>query len=83
MRKLKLEITKPYRVPTVENRPLKYKSVTTSAKILLTDKPLYDGEIFYQRNPFWISCAGDTEFGVMKLARHAWLGSQVLEIKSN
>lgn len=82
--KRKPEITKPYRVPIkVDNRPLPYKSVKTSARILLPDKPLYNGEIVSQKNPFTITCYGDTEFGVMKLVRHEWPGSQILEIKSN
>lgn len=82
-RKQNPEITKPYRVPiNIDNKPLPYKSHTTHARILLPDKPLYDGDVVSQKNPFTITCYGDTEFGLMKLVRHEWPSSQVLEIKN-
>lgn len=76
-----IPIVKPYKVPlNIDNKPLPYKSLTTDCKILLTDKPLYSGEIRSQLNPFSIRLCGGSEFAVMQLARKEWPNGQVLEI---
>lgn len=83
MRKLKSEITKPYRISlVVDNKPLvENRSTNHSCQVQRLDRPLYDGEQKYNHNPFWVTLLGGTEFELMKLVRREFSPAQVIEIK--
>ena len=75
--------TKPYKVQLqVDNKKL-IQRVGEQTSIHIHDhaRPTYSGEIVYQRNPFWITLAGGSEFALMRLARLEYPKGQVLEIK--
>jgi hypothetical protein len=76
------EITKPYVVSiNVDSKPLsEISNITTDCKVLLKDRPLYEGEIRSQLNPFVFRGIGFTEFMAMKTARQEWPQGQVIEL---
>lgn len=65
----------------VDCKPLTIQSQTTLVHIQRIDVPLYDGPERYRHNPFWIACAGFSEFAAMKMARREFSPMQVLEIR--
>ncbi len=74
-------IEKPYVVPTVENRPLPYKSMQSMCLVYDTLQPeKHDGDL-HERNPFWIALYGGSEFQLMKTVRLEYPKSQVIEFK--